>query len=97
MPRVRPVDQVVVEKYKVKTLDGKDLEPGTFFVLRSSDLFGAAALYAYAAAIASTIEFSRKRPGSLSPDEVADLERLEELVTNLAVEWQRSGLGRIPD
>jgi hypothetical protein len=96
MPRVRSQDQIVAEKYVV-IHDGKELEPGTFFVLRRSDLFGAAALYAYSAALATTIEFSRKRPGSLSPDEVETLERLEELVTNMAVEWQRSGLGRVPD
>ena len=96
MSRVRSEDQVVAEKYGV-THDGKELEPGTFFVLRSSDLFGAAALYAYAAAIATQIEFSRARPGSLSPDEVQTLEALEEMVTNLAVEWQRAGPGKVPD
>ena len=86
----------VIEKYVV-THDGKELEPGTFFVLRSSDLFGAAALYAYAAALGTAIEFSRARPGSLSPDEVQCVEALEEMVTDLAVEWQRSGTGRVPD
>jgi hypothetical protein len=86
----------VIEKYVV-THDGKELEPGTFFVLRHSDLFGAAALYAYAAALGTAIELSRARPGSLSPDEVHAMEVLEEMVTNLAVEWQRSGKGRVPD
>jgi hypothetical protein len=98
MPTVRANGEVslVDEKYEV-THDGKELDPGTFFVLRSSDLFGAAALYAYAAALGTAIEFSRARPGSLSPDEVQTLEALEEMVTNLAVEWQRSGKGRVPD
>jgi hypothetical protein len=85
------------EKYRVTTLDGEDLMPRTYFVLRSSDLFGAAALYAYAAAIATQIEFARSRPGSLSPDEAQTLERLEEMATDLALEWQRSGVGRVPD
>lgn len=99
MPSLRSDGEVslVAEKYRVATLEGEELEPGSFFVLRSSDLFGAAALYAYAAALGTAIEFSRARPGSLSPDEVETLELLEEMVTNLAVEWQRSGTGRVPD
>jgi hypothetical protein len=100
---VRSADQVEpVAKYAVRRVlsdgsSGEQLEPGTFFVLRSSDLFGPATLWAYAAAIATQIEFSRTRPGSLSPDEVEHLEALEEMVSDLAVTWQRSGAGRVPD
>jgi hypothetical protein len=96
---MRPDGEVssVIEKYRVVNLDGEELEPGTYFVLRSSDLFGAAALYAYAAALGTAIELSRARPGSLSPDEVRAMEALEIMVTDLAVEWQRSGKGRVPD
>lgn len=102
MPSLRPEREVKSlrrgEKYFVRPIGVKEeLEPGTYFVLRSSDLFGAAALYAYAAALGTAIEFSRARPGSMSPDEVETLEQLEEMVTNLAVEWQRSGVGRVPD
>jgi len=95
--QVEPVPKYVVRRVLSDGSSGDQLEPGTFFVLRSSDLFGPATLWAYAAAISLAIEFSRTRPGSLSATQVERLEALEEMVSDLAVEWQRSGAGRVPD
>jgi hypothetical protein len=71
------------------------LEPGTYFVLRSSDMFGAPVLYAYDALIRTVLEFAREW-GTLSSEQMLTLEELSDFVLGLAQEWQRQGRGRLP-
>ncbi len=71
------------------------LEEGTFFVIRDSDQFSPAALYAYAAVLQTLLEAARQRD-FLSDEEYRRLESLESYVTGLAIEWQRAGKGRLP-
>lgn len=72
------------------------LEEGTYFVIRSQDVFGAAALYGYAHLLQTGLELDRIRP-RLSDEECGRLERLAEDVVKLAHEWQKRGDAKIPD
>ena len=72
------------------------LEEGTYFVIRDTDSFGVAALYAYVASVQTLLELNRRRE-FLTDDEYRELEELEDHVSSLALEWQRRGKGRLPD
>lgn len=66
------------------------------FVLRSSDLFGSAGLFAYAHTIQTGLEMDRARPGSLTDEERMRLQVLADDVVQLGLDWQRTS-SRIPD
>jgi hypothetical protein len=76
---------------------GPPIEDGTFFVIRDSDVFGPAVLFAYVSLLQTELEVEKLRPGRYSPEELAYLEKLERYVTDLALSWQRTGKGRVPD
>jgi hypothetical protein len=72
------------------------LDEGTFFVIRSSDVFGAPALYAYAHLIQTAVELDGQRR-IFTDDERVRMEETAEYAVELAQEWQKRGDGRLPD
>lgn len=83
------------QKYVVRKRDGAPLDPDEFFVIRSSDVFGPAALHGYAHLIQSAIELDGVRP-FLEPEEVARLGLLSTHLVDMATEWQRQSK-KVPD
>lgn len=84
------------EKYTVRKRDGSVLEPGTYFVIKDTDLFSAAGLWAYAHAITTIIEMSDTRE-ILSEEERETLKAVMDVAATRAAAWQRGGKGRLPD
>jgi hypothetical protein len=72
------------------------LEPGTYFVLRDTDVLATPLLYLYAHELRTQLDIARHRPGFMSKEGIAELEERERYVANLAAEWQRAGRGRLP-
>lgn len=76
---------------------------GDFFVIREHDVFGAQGLYAYAANIRSSMEFTEATGFSIVPDHVADsMDSLCETLVTTAQEWDDAKskgtvASRIPD
>ena len=84
------------EKYTVqKTDDGEELKPGTFFVIRSKDMFGIAGLYAYSAQLQTVLELAKTRP-LLTPAEQDHLQGVADYVADLARQWQELQT-KVPD
>lgn len=76
------------EKYIVLKLDDAEtLKPGTFFVIRSSDMFGIAGLYAYANQIQTTLEIDKERK-FLTDVELLHLRDIADYIADLARQWQ---------
>ena len=75
------------EKYVVIKVDGEQLDPGTFFVIRSGDMFGIAGLYAYSNQLQTLIELAQHRP-ILTPSELEQLIGIADYVADLARQWQ---------
>lgn len=67
------------------------------FVLRKSDVFGAAALWAYAHLLQTGIELARSKPGLFSEEECRHLKDMAENTAIKAANWQKHGGGRVPD
>lgn len=87
-------------KYMVMKEDtGEQLRDGVdCFVIRSQDVFGAQALFAYANAVQSVLEVNDVMNGRLLSSE--DVERLRVLADGaheLAVSWSRIMTKKIPD
>lgn len=72
------------------------LEPGTYFVLRDTDLLSHALLWNYVQLIQTTREISRSVPEMLTSEEAQALDAIEDYVQDLAVKWQRSRKGTLP-
>ena len=83
------------QKYTVQKADGEELEPDTFFVIRSGDMFGIAGLYAYANQLQSILELAQTRP-ILTPAEQEHVTGIADYVADLARQWQ-SRQTKIPD
>jgi hypothetical protein len=86
------------EKYIVRKVgDHPDhrLKPGTFFVIRSQDMFGIAGLYAYASQIQTILELNQTRP-ILTPVEQDHLQGVADYVADLARQWQEQQT-KVPD
>jgi hypothetical protein len=84
------------DKYVVaKKDDGEYLEPGTYFVIRSQDMFGIAGLYAYASQIQTVLEMASTRP-ILSAAEHQHLTEVADYVADLARQWQELQT-KVPD
>jgi hypothetical protein len=96
MSNLSTEDGVTTEKYTVKDAEGNTLAPGTYFVIRSSDMFASAGLYAYAHTIETILELASHRP-VLNKQEALYLRGVANQATQLAASWQRSGLQRVPD
>lgn len=83
-------------KYTVKNFDtGRELEPETFFVVKSTDIFAVAALYAYAHTIQTGLELDNKR-NVFTDMERRRLIRLADHVSDLAGQWSRL-VAKVPD
>lgn len=90
-------DQVVIEeKYTVRKADGEMLAPGTFFVIRQSDMFAVSGLWSYAHALASVLDLADSRP-VLTEDEYIKLRSAADRASELAAVWQSVKAGRLPD
>lgn len=72
------------------------LDPETYFVIRSSDLFGSAALWGYAHLLQTGIEIARQRPGTFTDEECERLKTLADDLAKKAEAWAVKG-GRLPD
>ena len=68
------------------------------FVLRPSDIFGPAALWAYAHLIQTAVELGQMRPGVFTDEEYRRLVDSALEVAQVAEDWQRRGENRkVPD
>lgn len=84
-----------IPKYRVEK-DGIELAEDEFFVLRSSDLFGATALFAYAHHLQSALELDQLRT-IFTAEEREFLDCLAEEVQQLGESWQVDGTATLPD
>lgn len=84
------------DKYVVRTTGGHALAPGTYFVIRGSDLFAASGLWAYCHSLETALELDAQA-SFLSPVQAERLRNIADQATALAARWHREGLGRIPD
>jgi hypothetical protein len=96
MSDVQAADGLDLAKYVVSTDGEGPLDSKDVFVLRSSDIFGAATLFAYAGFVLTLEEVARQRDGMFSDEELGRLTRLAEAVQDRAIEWQRQGR-HLPD
>lgn len=68
------------------------------FVLRPQDIFGAAALWAYAHLLQTAVELGMMRAEAFTEEEIERLDRSSAQIAALAEEWQLRGENRkIPD
>lgn len=84
------------EKYSVRNASGELLPPGTYFVVRATDVFAASGLWAYIHNMETVLELDAQA-GFLRDDQARHLRELADRATQLARSWQESGLGSIPD
>lgn len=96
MSAVSAEDLLTEEKYTVRKANGEILAPGTYFVVKSTDLFAASGLWAYVHAMATVLEMNDTRP-ILSADEYVSLTNTADRAAELAGRWTRAGAGRLPD
>jgi hypothetical protein len=90
-------DQVAVEeKYVVKKANGEILAPGTYFVIKESDLFAVSGLWSYAHALATVMDLADSRP-LLTPEEYDRLRDTQDTVSRLAAIWQQAKSRKLPD
>lgn len=92
-----PSTTLIQEKYIVRKQDGQILEPGSYFVIRDTDLFSAPGLWAYAQAIMTIVEMSNTREGILTDEEREHMKSVMDVAATLASAWQQAGKGRLPD
>jgi hypothetical protein len=85
-----------IEKYSVRNKDGDQLAPGTYFVIKATDLFATAGLWAYIHTLETVLELAAQRPVVSEPEE-ANLRAMTDRAIQLAKTWQSNGLGRLPD
>lgn len=69
---------------------------GDFFVIRESDVFGPAVLYAYASQIQTTLEMDYLY-NFLSQDKVEQLITLADDLFERAQQWQKNSIAKVPD
>lgn len=86
------------DKYKVvKSDDGEELKPGTYFVIRDTDVFGSQALYGYAHLILAALELDSLPDKSFfGLDERTRLELYVDDLSLLASYWLTRSK-KIPD
>ena len=77
-------------KYHVSK-DGVELDPDTYFVIRDSDVLGAAGLWAYVYNLQTVLELVEKGLTTIAPEEINHLYELREYTSELAAKWQESG------
>lgn len=76
----------------------KEFEDSSFFVIRDSDIFGPAVMWAYAHTVATQLEMVRIGRANFSDAEYQKLEELHSYVVGLAEEWSRKGTAKkVPD
>lgn len=97
MPIVQSAPLMTDDKYVVRKADGEILPPGTYFVIKSTDLFAYAGLWAYCQSLETVLELATDRPDALKPEEREKLRSIADHVSALASAWQKAGLGRVPD
>jgi hypothetical protein len=101
LPHIEIDTEPYDEKYTVfKSSEPADrLDPGSYFVIRSSDLFAPSALHAYAGNIRSVLEMNQHLEHRMfTPDEEDRLAALADQLTVIAIDWERSDKDRkVPD
>lgn len=86
----------LMPKYLVQK-DGLILDPHTYFVVRSSDVFAPAGLRGYAANILTALELGPALDREfLDDNERAQLQDLAETINGIANAWEQ-GSQKIPD
>lgn len=86
------------DKYIVTKKDGTPLEPGTFFVIRDTDLLGVLTLRTYQGSIGLAIDMNALGGLSLTPEQVDYLASLSAGVDGMARDWEsKNGSRRLPD
>lgn len=104
---MRPDDPLRDAKYVVGKINpemdadtpGEVLDPGTFFVLRQSDVFATGALFAYASSIQTALELEASMPDDISlftSQQREDLSLYADKITRIAVAWTKTEK-KIPD
>lgn len=73
------------------------LDPETYFVLRSTDALAGPLLWMYLHEIETYLDVARQKPGFISDEGYAEMEQRARAVEKLAIEWQRRGVGRLPE
>lgn len=96
MSLVREQDNVTDTKYVVRNGVGEVLLPGSFYVIRASDVFASAGLWAYVHSVTTVLELDAD-VHFLSSDQREHLQGVVDQAAELARRWQEAGLGRIPD
>lgn len=89
-------DLTAEEKYTVRNAEGEILAPGTYFVIRATDVFAAAGLWSYVHSMETVLEIDTDTR-FLTPEQRAHLRATADQATRLATNWQHAGLGRMPD
>lgn len=86
------------DKYRVvKAGDQEELAPGSFFVIRDTDVFGAQSIYGYAHIILAALELDDlPQREFFSQDERARLEAYADELAGLASAWLTRAK-KIPD
>jgi len=87
---VIPVGDYIADK-----IDDGALTPGTYFVIKSADIFGSAALHGYAHILQTSLELDAIRP-FIEPDEAVRLRELADALSTRATEWQAHSR-KVPD
>lgn len=77
--------------------DGELLDAGSYFVLRETDALAAPLLWLYLHELRTWLDIARQKPGLLSQDGVTELELRERRAERIVLEWQRRGVGRLPE
>lgn len=80
----------------------EQLEPGTYFVIRSSDIFAPSAMYSYANNIRTFLEAHEKLSRGngfplLSFEQQENLQHLSDQLVELANDWEHRAEGKVPD
>lgn len=97
MSVVQSDDSLVThEKYTVRNAKGEILPPGTFFVIRKSDMFSVPGLWSYTHALATVLDLAADRP-ILTPEEEENLRNTMDRASALATVWQEAKTGKLPD
>jgi putative SOS response-associated peptidase YedK len=97
MSLVPAEDFVEESKYVVRKASGEILAPGTYFVVKATDLFASAGLWSYAHSMQAALEMADERPGFLTEQESTYLRNLADRAAHLAGTWERNRQGRLPD
>lgn len=84
-------------KYTVRKTSGEILAPGTYFVVKSTDLFASVGLWAYAHAMIAALELGDERPGFMSAKEIDYLKTLADRAATLAGTWELNRPRKMPD